>query len=171
MLSCKSYAFTLIKKFVAYVKNQFHRVIKIIRTDNAFDLRSSLEGTKYFQSMGILHQKSTPHTPQQNGIVERKHKHILEVGISLYIQSSSHTAFWNECVKTIVNLINRIPTKALKMHPYEIFMGHTPNLSHLRIFGCLCLIATSPIGSDKFMSKSFPFDLMDILVAKKLIKF
>lgn len=78
----------MIKKIITFVQNQFHRGVKVIRIENAFELGSSHEGTTFLQSMGIVHQKSTPRTPQQNGLLERKHRHILEVARSLYFQYS-----------------------------------------------------------------------------------
>lgn len=69
-----------IKHFIAYCHTQFSCKIKIIRSDN---------GTKYitptfYASLGIIHQKSCVETPQQNSVVERKHKHLLNVTSSLF---------------------------------------------------------------------------------------
>lgn len=87
LLSHKSYSLSLTKAFFKMVKTQFRTTVKITRTDNARDLGSSIHGTSFFQDNHIIHQKSTSYTPQQNGIVERKHKHILEIARFLYFQS------------------------------------------------------------------------------------
>lgn len=129
LLTHKSYAFPLIKAFISLIQTQFQVAIKISRTDNAFELGSSTEGVAYFHSKGIIHQKSTPYTPQQNGIVKRKHKHILETARALYFQSGLGIAYWAECVKTVVHLINRIPSKVLhNKSPFEVLHNKPPNL-------------------------------------------
>lgn len=79
MITHKGYAMGVIKQFVVFVQTQFNKTIKVVRTDNSYELGCSNEGIEFYSKMGLLHQKSTPFTPQQNGIVERKHRHILEV--------------------------------------------------------------------------------------------
>jgi len=65
---------SLIKRFFSYVLTQFESPIKIFRSDNGgkfISLRS------FFQDNGVIFQHSCVYTPQQNGVVERKHHHIL----------------------------------------------------------------------------------------------
>ena len=82
LLSCKSNAFHILKAFILMVENQFNTTVKTIRSDNGLEFTSN-ETTLFFQSKGIIHQKSCPYTPQQNGVVERKHKYILETARAL----------------------------------------------------------------------------------------
>jgi len=65
------------------VENQFKTTIKVIRSDNGLEFTNT-ESIIFFQSKGIHHQKSCPYTPQQNGVVERKHKYILETARALF---------------------------------------------------------------------------------------
>ena len=103
--------------------------------------------------MGIVHESSCPHTPQQNGVVERKHRHILEVARALRFQGSIPIKFWGECVLAAVYLINRMPTSVLQgRSPYEVFHKTKPKLDHLRTIGCLCY-ATKAVKEDKFSSR------------------
>nr|KUM46783.1 hypothetical protein ABT39_MTgene6238 [Picea glauca]QHR87313.1 hypothetical protein Q903MT_gene1323 [Picea sitchensis] len=53
------------------------------------------------------HQRSCPHTPEQNGVAERKHRHIMETARSLLLSSSVPRAFWGEAVFTSVYLMFR----------------------------------------------------------------
>ena len=62
--------------FVAYVEKQFNKHVKCLRSDNGAKF---LALHSFLSAKGILHQKYHVETPQQNGIVERKHQHILNV--------------------------------------------------------------------------------------------
>lgn len=124
LLSCKGNAFTVIKAFIAMVSTQFRTSVQTIRTDNAFELGSAFAHAQYLSSHGILHQTSCPHTPQQNGVVERKHKHLLETSRALLFQSKLPIKYWGECVFTATYLINRFPSKILShKSPYEVLYG------------------------------------------------
>ena len=155
LMVTKDEALTLIKKFVAMAKTQFGKIVKTIRTDNALELGGSYEALSFFAETGIRHETSCVHTPQQNGIVERKHKHLLEVSRALMFQSSVPLRYWGECVLTATHLINRMPTKVLKgKTPFEILFGKVPSYTHLRVFGSLCFITTTKQGRDKFQDRA-----------------
>ncbi|XP_038687553.1 uncharacterized protein LOC119986936 [Tripterygium wilfordii] len=98
---------------------------------------------------GITHQKTCTYTPQQNGIVERKHQRILNVSRAIRLQSGLPEKFWSHCVVTVVYLINRLPSRVLdKKSPYEILHNKKPDYSNLRIFGCQCYV--------KILKQRFP---------------
>jgi len=83
----KDEAFHLIRSFVIMAKTQFSGSVKVIRSDNALELGLSNEALDFFASTGIIHQTSCVQTPRQNGVVERKHEHLLEVSRALLFQS------------------------------------------------------------------------------------
>ena len=88
---------------------------------------------------GIIHLKSCPYTPQQNSVVERKHKYILETARPLLFQSKLPLKYLGECVLTVTHVINRLPsTKFKNKCPYELLYNKNPNYTKLRYFGCLC---------------------------------
>lgn len=120
----------MIKKFVALVHNQFSSSIEIVRTNNATDFFKS-ECTTFFNFLGITHQSSCPYTPQQNGTLERKHRHIPNVARSLMFQANVSHEYWGDCVLTTCYLINRTPTPLLNSKtPYEMLIK---NLLHIPI--------------------------------------
>ncbi|GAB2300248.1 hypothetical protein Dimus_038610 [Dionaea muscipula] len=171
LLTHKSNAFSLIKAFVALITTQFQTLIKIIRSDNAFELGSSKEVVAFFSSMGIIHQTSCPATPQQNGVVERKHKHLLETSRALLFQSRLPLKFWGECVLTATYLINRYPSRILHHRsPYEMLYGVSPSYQHLPVFGCLCYVSTSTRHRDKFQPRATPCVFLGYPFGKKAYK-
>jgi hypothetical protein len=110
---------------------------------------------EWFSQMGISHQTSCVNSPQQNGIVERKHQHLLGVARSLIFQSNLHMIFWNYAVSHAPHLINRLPTKFLNnKSPYEVLNGNLPDISHLKVFGCLAFASTSSTNRSKLDSRS-----------------
>lgn len=113
LLRCKSNALQTIKAFVSLIENQFQTKLKDIRSDNGLEFTSS-EAVQFFQTKGIIHQKTCPYTPQQNGVVERKHKYLLETTRALLFQSKLPLRYWGECVLTATYIINRLPTKLLQ---------------------------------------------------------
>lgn len=89
----------ILKTFLRLVHTQFSATVTVVRSDNACDFFKS-ECTMLFNSLGIVHQSSCPYTPQQNGVVKRKHRHILDVARALRFQSSLPLKFWGDCVLT-----------------------------------------------------------------------
>ncbi|XP_075074719.1 uncharacterized protein LOC142162284 [Nicotiana tabacum] len=72
---------------------QFNVKVRMIRSDNALELGKGTQEVAFLASEGILHQLSCVATPQQNGIVERKHKHLLEIARGLMFQSKLHMSY------------------------------------------------------------------------------
>ena len=144
LMVTKDEAFHLITSFVAMARTQFNGIVKTIRSDNALELGLSKEALRFFADNGIIHQTSYVQTPQQNGVVERKHRHLLEVSRALLFQSNLPLRFWGECLLTATYLINRMPTTVLgHKSPFELLFGTPPQLNHLRVFGCLCYMTTT----------------------------
>ena len=110
---------------------------------------------RYFLDHGIIFQISYTGTPQQNGRVERKHRHILNVARALRFQGNLPIKFWGECILTATYLINQTPSIGLNgKPPYEMLYGQQPAYEHLRIFGSLCYTHNQRRNGDKFASRS-----------------
>ncbi|KAJ0808240.1 putative RNA-directed DNA polymerase [Helianthus annuus] len=149
LLKSKTEVFENIKYFYELVLTQFKSKIKVFRSDNGTEFVNN-QMVNFCSGKGIIHQTSCSYTPQQNGIVERKHRHLLNVARALMFQGGLPLRFWSDCVLTAVYLINRLPTLVLDgKSPYECMFGFKPSLEHLRNFGCLCF-STILNESDKF---------------------
>lgn len=108
-------------KFKKNVENQLERRIKILQTDGGGEFISSNLKTLLEQS-GIQHQISCPHTPQQNGVVERKYRHVVETGLTLLFQSNEPMKYWVDAFLTATFLMNRMPSSVHYMDtPFENF--------------------------------------------------
>ncbi|XP_019253992.1 PREDICTED: uncharacterized protein LOC109232701 [Nicotiana attenuata] len=132
------------------LKKKLEVKVKKIRSDNAFELGSSIEAIAYLSPKGILHHTTSVGTPQQNGVVERKYKYLMETCRALLFHSKVPICYWGECLFTATFLINRFPNKLLHYKSlYEVLFHKAPDYTFLRSFGCLCFASTLPHHRDK----------------------
>ena len=100
----KSEVKRVLPNFVSLTHRQFGSMVKTIRSDNGTEFMCL---TKYFEEKGIVHRTSCVGTPQQNGRVQRKDRHILNVARSIMFQANLPVRFWGESVLAAAHLINR----------------------------------------------------------------
>jgi hypothetical protein len=114
----------------------------------------------FFATIGITHLVSCPHPHQQNGAAERKHRHVVEEGLSLLSQGHMPLKYWDEAFIIVTFMINRTPSKVINyITPLERLFKVTPNYSSLRSFRCSCWPHLRPYNSHKleFHSKEYVF--------------
>uniref|UniRef100_A0A2N9E2R4 Integrase catalytic domain-containing protein n=1 Tax=Fagus sylvatica TaxID=28930 RepID=A0A2N9E2R4_FAGSY len=141
-LKYKSQVLESFKHFKSTMENILDYKLKILRSDCGGEYSKS-EFQSFCSSNGILHQFSCPHTFQQNGIVERKHRHIVDMALTLISQSSLPLNFWLYAFSTAVFLINRLPSVSRQlMSPWECLFGSTPDYKSFRVFGSPHIPAT-----------------------------
>lgn len=98
---------------------------------------------------------SCPHAHQQNGATERKHRHIVEVGLTILAHAAMPLKFWDEAFSTAVYLINRLPSKVIASEtPHERLLKQPPDYSSLRVFGCACWPNLRPFNPKKLAFRS-----------------
>ena len=135
-LKKKSEVFDGFKEFKALVENQTEKKIKVLRTDNCGEFCSK-EFEEFCKKCGIVRQKTTPYTPQQNGVAERMNKTLMERARSMLSGVRLGQEFWAKAVETTCYLVNRSPSSALEdKTPQEVWTSKKPSFSHLRVFGC-----------------------------------
>ena len=89
---------------------------------------------KYCKEQGIQRQLTVCHTPQQNGVAERKNRTIVEMARSMLKWKGLSNNFWAKAVNTTVYILNRSPIKAvLNKTPYQAWHGQTINLKCLDV--------------------------------------
>ncbi|XP_063941275.1 uncharacterized protein LOC135149479 [Daucus carota subsp. sativus] len=116
------------------------RKVSRIRSDSGTEFKNSVMKS-FYEDKGIHHEFSAARTPQQNGVVERKNRTLIEAARTMLEESKLPTYFWAEAVKTAcytqnISLINQ----AQGMTPYQLFKGKKPTLNFLHVFGCKCFV-------------------------------
>ncbi|GJR35090.1 copia-type pol polyprotein [Tanacetum coccineum] len=111
----------------------------------------------FFKEEGIEHQTSTPRTPEQNGVVKRRNRTLVEAARTMLSASKLPLFFWAEAIATACYTQNRsiiIPTHE-KM-AYHIINDRKPSIKHLHIFGCTCYLTRDGENLDKMKEKGDP---------------
>ena len=142
----KDEVFEKFKHWKAEVENSTGFKLKILRSDNGGEYSSTVF-KNFLKDEGVVHQKTIPKTPEQNGVSERMNRTLMESVRSMLHDAKLPHYFWAETLMTAVYLRNRSPTKALQnMTPYEKLKGNKPDVKLLRSFGC---VAYSHIPNDE----------------------
>jgi len=154
ILKQKSDALETFIKFKRVVELESQSKIKILRTDGGGEYMSK-RFNSFCETEGIQHQSTVPHTPQQNGISERKNRVLVELARSMLTHMSVPKSFWAEAVSTAAYILNRIPSKSIgNSTPDEKYYNHKPLVSHLRVFGCRCYVHIPKETRQKLDDKS-----------------
>ncbi|KAH9292456.1 hypothetical protein KI387_042361 [Taxus chinensis] len=135
-LKYKSDVLEHFKVFKAIVEKQSGHCIKILRTDNGGEYESNAF-TAFCANHGIVHQYTVPHTPQQNGVAERKNRTLKEMENCMVQSKNMAPQFWVEAVNCANHIQNRMPHKAVQgVTPEEAWSGEKPDVSKFWVFGC-----------------------------------
>ncbi|GJY29480.1 retrovirus-related pol polyprotein from transposon TNT 1-94 [Tanacetum coccineum] len=115
-----------------------NKTIWFVRTDNGTEFVNK-DLTDYYESVGITHEKTVPRTPQQNDVVERRNRTLVEAARTMMIFYKAPLFLWAKAVVTASYTQNRSLIHTLhNKTPYELVHDKKPDLSFLRIFGALC---------------------------------
>lgn len=154
MLKSKDEALEAFKKFKARVEDGKDKKVKVFRTDRGGEFTSK-EFEKYCEEAGIERHYSAPYTPQQNGVVERRNRTVVEMARSCLKERKLPSTMWGEAVRHSVYILNRLPTRALSgKTPYEAWTGLKPNVGHIRVFGCIAHMKVPSVHTKKLDDRS-----------------
>ena len=123
--------------------NVIRRKLKIKKKEKLKFLRSDIGG-EYFpkkfdnlcEEFGIIHQRTAPYTPQQNGY----NRTFNEMVNSILLSAKLPKNLWGEALLTTCPIHNRIPSRKRKVSPYEIWKGRNPILIILKCGGVWLII-------------------------------
>nr|GEY97472.1 retrovirus-related Pol polyprotein from transposon TNT 1-94 [Tanacetum cinerariifolium] len=137
-LRSKDEAPEVIIKFLKRITVLLQSPVIIIRTDNGIELKNQVL-KEYFDTVGISHQISSVRTPQQNGVVQRRNRTLVEVARTMLIFSGAPLFLWAEAIATACFTQNRcIIHRRFNKTPYKLINGRKPDISFLYVFGALC---------------------------------
>ncbi|GJW84738.1 retrovirus-related pol polyprotein from transposon TNT 1-94 [Tanacetum coccineum] len=127
------------KKYILVIVDDYSRYTWTLFLRSKDETPETLHA--YFKEEGIEHQTSTPRTPEQNGIVERRNRTLVEAARTMLSASKLPLSFWAEVVATACYTQNRsIIISTHGKTAYHIINDRKPSIKHLHIFGCICYI-------------------------------
>ncbi|KAJ9547722.1 hypothetical protein OSB04_020265 [Centaurea solstitialis] len=122
--------------------------VRVIRGDKGTEFKNSAI-EDYLSSVGITHNFSTPRTPQQNGVVERKNRTLVEATRTMLNASRLPLTFWAEAVSFACYTQNRsLVVKKHEKTPYHLLYNKRPNIKFFHVFGRKCFVLNhrEPLG-------------------------
>ncbi|KAJ9564628.1 hypothetical protein OSB04_000594 [Centaurea solstitialis] len=138
-LRSKDGASDIIISFIRNVQVRLQLPVQVIRTDNGTEFKNR-KLDSFLDSVGITHTFSAARTPQQNGVVERKNRTLVEAARTMLTFSKLPLHFWAEAV-------------AFMKTPYELVYNRPPSIKFFRVFGCECYVKNDKDNLDKFSPK------------------
>ncbi|KAJ9553109.1 hypothetical protein OSB04_017154 [Centaurea solstitialis] len=128
--------------------------VQKIRSDHGTEFKNKVLGG-YLESVGIKHTFTAVRTPQQNGVVERRNRTLVEAARTMLAYSKLPMFLWAEAVDTACYTQNRsIVNNRFGKTPYELINNQVPNIGHFRVFGCRCFVMNDREDRHKFQAKS-----------------
>ncbi|GKA35151.1 retrovirus-related pol polyprotein from transposon TNT 1-94 [Tanacetum coccineum] len=122
------------------IQVQLKETVRRIKTDNGTEfVKSNLRTLReYYEKVGISHETSVARSPQQNGVVERRNRTLIEAARTMLIYAKAPLFLWADAVATACYTQNR--SMIHRRHgktPYELLHDKPPDLSYLHVFGAL----------------------------------
>ncbi|GKE15042.1 retrovirus-related pol polyprotein from transposon TNT 1-94 [Tanacetum coccineum] len=137
-LRSKDEAPDFIIKFLKMIQLRLKVPVRRIRTDNGTEfVNQTLR--EYYEKVGISHETSVARSPQQNGVVERRNRTLIEAARTMLIYAKASLFLWAKAVATACYTKNRsIIRLRYGKTPYELLHDKLPDLSFFYVFGALC---------------------------------
>nr|GFC82721.1 retrovirus-related Pol polyprotein from transposon TNT 1-94 [Tanacetum cinerariifolium] len=139
-------------KFLKMIQVQLNVPVRRIRTNNGPEfVNQTLRD--YYEEVGISHETSVARSPQQNGVIKRRNRTLIEAARTMLIYAQASLFLWAEAVATACFTHNRsIIHLCHGKTPYELMHGKHPDLSFFHVFGALCY----PTNDSKNVGKLQP---------------
>ncbi|GKD06793.1 retrovirus-related pol polyprotein from transposon TNT 1-94 [Tanacetum coccineum] len=137
-LRSKDEAPDFIIKFLKMIQVRLKMRVRRIRIDNGTEfVNQTLH--EYYEKVGISHETSVSRSPQQNGVVERRNRTLIEASRTMLIYAKASLFIWAEAVATACYTQNRsVICLRHGKTPYDLLHDKLPDLSFFHVFGALC---------------------------------
>ena len=153
-IKSKDVACDVFSSFCTQIQSEKESKILKVRSDHGGEFENE-PFEAFCEKHGIFHEFSSPRTPQQNGVVERKNRTLQEMARTMIHENNLPKHFWAEAVNTACYVQNRIYIRPiLEKTAYELFKGRKPNISYFHQFGCTCYILNNKLYLKKFDAKA-----------------
>ncbi|KAJ9565087.1 hypothetical protein OSB04_001053 [Centaurea solstitialis] len=139
LLHNKSQSVNAVEAFITEVERQLEK-----RSDRGGEFYGRYDETgqhpgpfaKLLEKLGIAAQYTTPGSPWQNGVAERRNRTLLEMVRSMMSHANLPVSLWTYALRMAVYILNRVPSKAVPKTPFELWKGWKPSLKHPEVWGC-----------------------------------
>jgi hypothetical protein len=160
--SCYSWVFFLKSKYEVFdhfqslalrLNNEHPNCLKAIHSDNGSEFKNA-SFDQFCLEHAVDKRFSTPHVPQQNGVMEQKNRTLVEMARTILDEHRTPRRFWTDAINTACYISNQIFLHSiLNLTPFVLCFGCKPSISHLRSFGYKCFVLKHG-NLDKFESRS-----------------
>jgi hypothetical protein len=154
LIEYKSRSNEKFKEYKLKVENQLGKSIKSLNNDRGGEYEAM---DFVHKENGIRHLFTMPYKPQQNGIVERINRTLMEMTRSIMAYTDLPIHFWGETLSTAIYILNKVKTKSKPLTPYECWTCLKPHFEHLKVWGCKVHILTPKPLRDKLRSKTWEY--------------
>ena len=144
LMKSKSEVNLLFQNFHKMVCSQYNAQVQVLRSENEGEYLS-FELKRYLEAHGTIHQTTCSDTPQQNGVAERKNRHLLKIVRALLIEAHMPLSYWGHALTFATYLINRVPSNTIDFRtPSQALIEAivAPVGSNLppHVFGCVAFV-------------------------------
>ena len=170
LMKNKSDAFEMFKSFITEIENQSNKKVKRLHSDRGTEYESSLF-IEFYNSHGIIHERTAPYSPEINSKSERKNRTLTELAVSILLNSGASSHWWGEILLTACYILNRIPKSKSKISPFEILRNYKLNVSYFRTWRCLAYVRIPDPKRIKLASRAYECVFIGYAVNSKAYRF
>ncbi|GJR32224.1 retrovirus-related pol polyprotein from transposon TNT 1-94 [Tanacetum coccineum] len=147
-LKTKDEAHAAIIKCIKNIQVRLKATVRNVRTDNGTEFVNQIL-REWYENVGISHQASVARTPQQNGVVERRNRTLIEAARTMLIFNKAPLFLWAEAINTTFYTQNHsLICFRYNKTPYELMQDKKPDLSFFYVFGSLCYPSNDNVEKD-----------------------
>jgi transposase InsO family protein len=137
----KADTYDIFKKSLTRAENEFDLKVKKVRSDNGSEFRNT-RVEELCDENGMKYEFSSKYTPEQNGLVEKKNRTLIDMARSMLLEYNVSDSFWAETINTACHASNRLYYhRFINKTPYELLIGRKPNISYFRAGGSWNIIS------------------------------